>query len=124
MLVIEPTTDTFFCVPNPTVAPQQTKQKKRTVTGTVFDANTKETLVGANVKIKGTDVVEPTTDTFFCVPNPTTTTSFSNSLSDGNSIFMTPMSSGNEVVLKVKSAPVAPQQTKQKKRTVTGTVFV
>jgi TonB-dependent SusC/RagA subfamily outer membrane receptor len=38
------------------VAPQQTKQKKRTVTGTVFDANTKETLVGANVKIKGTDV--------------------------------------------------------------------
>lgn len=38
------------------VTPQQTKQKKRTVTGTVFDANTKETLVGANVKIKGTDV--------------------------------------------------------------------
>ena len=38
------------------VAPQQTKQKKRTVTGTVFDANTKEILVGANVKLKGTDV--------------------------------------------------------------------
>ena len=37
-------------------AAQQTKQKKRTITGTVTDANTKETLVGANVKLKGTDV--------------------------------------------------------------------
>lgn len=42
-------------VKNTPVAPQQTKQKKRTVTGTVIDANTKETLVGANVKLKGSD---------------------------------------------------------------------
>lgn len=34
---------------------QQQAQKKRTVTGTVVDANTKETLIGANVKVKGSD---------------------------------------------------------------------
>lgn len=31
----------------------QQAKKKRTVTGTVIDANTKETLIGANVKVKG-----------------------------------------------------------------------
>lgn len=33
----------------------QQNKKKRTVTGVVMDANTKETLIGATVKLKGTD---------------------------------------------------------------------
>ena len=41
--------------------PEVTQEKKpvkkqRTVTGTVVDANTQETLVGANVKLKGNDI--------------------------------------------------------------------
>lgn len=33
--------------------PQQKVNKKRTITGTITDANTHETLVGANVQVKG-----------------------------------------------------------------------
>lgn len=42
-------------VRNAPEATQQKAGKKRTVTGTVVDANTQETLVGANVKLKGQD---------------------------------------------------------------------